>query len=77
MRKNWTLSEQIVEIESYQEYKLRTPYALNIKLSLVLKLWEQIATTHRKYYHPDTTIPENTKPKPTDEYYDIGLVDEH
>jgi len=33
--------------------------------------------TDKKYYHPDTTISENTKPNPTDEYYDIGLVDEH
>ena len=33
--------------------------------------------TYKKYYHPDTTVSENTKPKPTDEYYDIGLVDEH
>jgi len=33
--------------------------------------------TYRKYYHPDTTISESTKPNPTDEYYDIGLVDEH
>ena len=34
--------------------------------------------TYRKYYHPDTTISENTKPDLLEaEYYDIGLVDEH